>query len=189
MECKPPRRWWRQCWHGDFLPRFTWLSPSYVPVVSTAHLVVRWLIGITCQGRTLGTVRTYPESEGSSMTRSTRVTLRDPLGVSTIPLTNPPSKHRTIFLRASTESQAIKPSRRWQPPRVISTIGLQLDHLVPLNATSRCNALESYSLAIDSHSCKHKWVRGHPSTPTQATKAQGCPATNPRPTKCLYTLI
>jgi hypothetical protein len=44
-----------------FVP--TWLLPSYVPVVSTAHLVVRRLIGITCQARTSGTARTYPESE------------------------------------------------------------------------------------------------------------------------------
>jgi hypothetical protein len=70
------------------------------------------------------------------MTHSTRVALRDPRGVSTIPLTNPPSEHRTIFSRASMESQAIKPSRRWQPPRVTSTTGLQHDHLVPLDATS-----------------------------------------------------
>ena len=63
-----------------FLPRFMCLSTYYVPVVSTAHLVVRRLIGITRQARTSGTVRTYPESEGSSMTHSTRVALRDPRG-------------------------------------------------------------------------------------------------------------
>jgi hypothetical protein len=166
MECKPPRRWWRQCWHGDFLLRFTWLPPSYAPVVSTAHLVVRQLIGITRQACMSGTARTYPKSEGSSMTDSTRVALRDPRGVSTIPFINPPPKHCTIFSRASMESQATKPSRRWKPPRVTSTTGLQHDHLVPLDATSRCNALESHSLAIGSHFCKHKWVRGHPSTPT-----------------------
>jgi hypothetical protein len=32
------------------------------------------------------------------------------------------------------ESQATKLSRRWQPPRVTSATGLQLDHLVPLDA-------------------------------------------------------
>ena len=119
--------------------RFTWLPPSYVPVVSTAHLLVRRLISITHQAHTSGTATTYPESEGSSMTRSTRVALRDPRGVNTIPLINPPPEHRTIFSRASTESQATKPSRRWQPLRVTSTTGLQLNHLVPLDATSRCN--------------------------------------------------
>jgi hypothetical protein len=69
-----------------FLSRFTWLPPSYVPVVSTAHLVRR-LIDITRQARMSGTTRTYPQSEGSSMTRSTRVALRGSRGVSTIPLT------------------------------------------------------------------------------------------------------
>jgi hypothetical protein len=73
------------------------------------------------------------------MTRSTKVALHDPRGVSIIPITNPPLEHRTIFLRASTELQATKPSRRWQPLRVTRTIGLQLDYLVPLNATSQCN--------------------------------------------------
>ena len=95
-----------------FLLRFTCLPTCYVPVVLTAHLVVRWLIGITRQARTSGTTRTYLESEGSSMTRSTRVALRDPHGVSTIPLTNPPPEHRTFFSHASIESQATKPSRR-----------------------------------------------------------------------------
>ena len=116
---------------------------SYVPIVSTAHLVVRWLIGITCQACTSGTTRTYPKSEGSSMISSTRVALRDPRGVSTIPLTNPPPEHRTIFSCASTESQATKPSRRWQPLRVTSTTVLKHEHLVPLDAISQCNALES----------------------------------------------
>ena len=37
------------------------LANMLVPVVSTAHLVVRWLIGITLQAHTLGTVRTYPQ--------------------------------------------------------------------------------------------------------------------------------
>jgi hypothetical protein len=35
-----------------FLLRFARLPPTYVPVVSTAHLVVRQLIGITHQART-----------------------------------------------------------------------------------------------------------------------------------------
>jgi hypothetical protein len=107
-----------------FLSRFTWLPQSYVPVVLTAHLVVQRLIGITHQACLSGTARTYLTSEGSSMTRSTRVSLRNPRGLSTIPLTNPPPKHRTNFSCASMESQATKPSRRWQPPRVTSTTSL-----------------------------------------------------------------
>ena len=70
-----------------FLPRFTCLPTRYVPVVSTAHLMVRWLIGITHQAYTSGTARPYPKSEGSSMTRSTRVALCGSRGASTMPLT------------------------------------------------------------------------------------------------------
>ena len=121
------------------------LANTLVPIVSTTHLVLRRLIGITYQACTSGTARTYPKSEGSSMTRSTRVALRDPHGVSTIPLTNPSLEHYTIFSHASMESQATKPSRRWQPPSVSSTTGLQLDHLVPLDATSRCNHTHTQS--------------------------------------------
>ena len=64
------------------------LANMLVPVVSTAHLVVQRLIGITRQAHTLGTTRTYPKSEGSSMTRSTSVALHGYRGVSTVPLTN-----------------------------------------------------------------------------------------------------
>ena len=112
-----------------FYPEVHVLTNMLVPIVLTSHLVVWRLIGITRQAHTWGTTRTYPKSEGNSMTRSTRVALRDPHGVSTIPLTNPPPKHRTIFSCASIESQATKPSRRWQPPRVTSTTDLQLEHL------------------------------------------------------------
>ena len=63
------------------------LANTLVSVVSIAHLVVRRLIGITRQARTSGTARTYPESEGSSMTHSTRVALCGSRGASTIPLT------------------------------------------------------------------------------------------------------
>jgi hypothetical protein len=77
------------------------LANTLVPVMSTAHLVVRRLIGITRQARTSGTARTYPKSEGSSMTRSTKVALHNPRGMSTIPLTNSSPELRTIFLWAS----------------------------------------------------------------------------------------
>src|SRR6185312_12129708 len=71
--------------------------------------------------------------------RSTRVALRGSRGVSTIPLTISSPEHRTIFLRASRRRYTTKPSRRWQPPRVTSTTGLQHDHLVPLDAVSQSN--------------------------------------------------
>ena len=122
-----------------FYPEVHVLANTLVPIVSTAHLVVQRLIGITHQAHMLGTARTYPKSEGSSMICSNRVALCDSPRVSTIPLTNPPLEHHTIFSRASTESQATKPSRRWQPPSVTSTTRLQLDHLVSLDATSWCN--------------------------------------------------
>ena len=70
-----------------FLSRFTCLLTRYVSVVSITHLVVLRLIGITRQARTSGTARTYPESEGSSMTCFTRVALHGSHGASTIPLT------------------------------------------------------------------------------------------------------
>ena len=63
------------------------LANMLVPIVSATHLVVRQLIGITRQARTLGTTKTYPKSEGSSMTRFTRVALRGSRGASTMPLT------------------------------------------------------------------------------------------------------
>ena len=53
-------------------------------------------------------------------------------------------EHRTISLRALMESQATKPSRRWQPPRVTSTTCLQYEHLVPLDTI----ALESLTHTI-----------------------------------------
>jgi hypothetical protein len=37
------------------------LANKLVPIVSTTHLVVRRLIGITRQAHTLGTARTYPQ--------------------------------------------------------------------------------------------------------------------------------
>ena len=63
------------------------LANTLVPVVLIAHLVVRRLIGITHQARTSGTARTYPKSEGISMTRSIRVALCGSRKASTIPLT------------------------------------------------------------------------------------------------------
>ena len=109
--------------------------------------------------------------EGSSKTRSTRVALHDPRGVSTIPLTNPPPEHRTIFSRASMKSQATKPSRRWQPPGVTNTTSLQLDHLVPLNVISRCNRTRISLTHNRMITIKRMCIRRLPSTPTQAIKA------------------
>jgi hypothetical protein len=86
----------------------------------------------------VGHRKNLPTSEGSSMTRSTRVALRSSRKVSTIPLTITSPEHG-IILFASFDEDHHQASRRWQPPRVTSTIGLQLDHLVSLDALSRCN--------------------------------------------------
>ena len=72
-------------------------------------------------------------------------------------------EHRTSFLRVSTETTT-KPSRRWQPPRVTSTIGLQDDHLVPLDVTSRCNRTRIAHSLNRMNTIKQESVRGLPST-------------------------
>ena len=72
-------QWEEQGCYDDFSPEVHVFANTLVPVVSTAHLVIRRLIDITHQAHMLGTIRTYPKSEASSMTRSTRVALRDPL--------------------------------------------------------------------------------------------------------------
>jgi hypothetical protein len=114
------------------------LANTLVPVVSIAHLVVRWLIGITRQARTSSTTRTYPESEGSSMTRSTRVALCGSRGVSIMPLTK-------LFSGAPHKLLAGFDGDHHQAIQEVATSNsnkhhrLTIDHLVPLDATSRCN--------------------------------------------------
>ena len=44
-----------------FYPEVHLVATKLVHVVSTAHLVIRRLIGITRQTHTLGTARTYPK--------------------------------------------------------------------------------------------------------------------------------
>jgi hypothetical protein len=100
--------------------------------------------------------KNLPTSEGSSMTCFTRIALCGSRRASTMPLTKLFSRAPHKLLAGFDGDHATKSSRRWQPLRVTSTTSLQLDHLVPLDATSRCNTLESHSLAIGSHSCKHK---------------------------------
>jgi hypothetical protein len=81
-----------------------------------------------------------------------------------MPLTMPSLEPRTIFLRALTEPQATKLSRRWQPPGVTSTTGLQYEHLVPLDAISQSNAL-GIALTRNRIALLQARVRGSPSTP------------------------
>jgi hypothetical protein len=65
------------------------------------------------------------------MTRFTKVALRGSHGRAQYPSQSSSSEQRTSFLRASMETTT-KLSRSWQPPKVTSTTGLQVDHLVPL---------------------------------------------------------
>jgi hypothetical protein len=122
-----------------FLSRFTLVATKLRPRCVDQHFVVRRLIGITHRAS-----QKAPQEPtikcGSSMTHSTRVALRDPHGVSTIPLTK---LLRSLAQSSCELRQSHKPSRRWQPPRVTSTTGLQHDHLVPLDAIFQSNALES----------------------------------------------
>ena len=85
-------------------------------------------------------------------------------------------EHRTISLCASTESQATKPSRRRQPPRVTSTTGLQHEHLVPLDAISQCNALESLTHTIGWSLSSICELEALLALPSMDTKSQGCSA-------------
>jgi len=138
----------RQYWHSDFYRGSLGCHQATSSLWRYTHLMDHKLIGIPKLN--LQRVPHIHSQNGDppSHKQSTRVALRDLRGVSTIPRTISSLEHRTIFLRASTESQATKPSRRWQPPRVTSTIGLQHEHLVPLDAISQCNTLESLTHTI-----------------------------------------
>ena len=174
--CKPTGRTKLTRW---FSPEVHLVATKLHPRCVNQHLVVRRLRGVIRTSSPLGHRKNLPTSEVAQWhARSNRVALRDPHELST---------DRTISLRASMESQATKPSRRWQHPRVTSTTGLQHEYLVPLDAISQCNTLE-HSLAIDSHSCKHKWVRGFSSTPQAWTLSPKGAQHWPRPaTTSIYS--
>jgi hypothetical protein len=114
-----------QCWHGDFSPEVHLVATKLRPRCVDQHFMVWRLIGITHR---------------ASQKAPQEPTIK--CGSS-----NPPHKAspepRIILLRASTEPWATKPSRRWQLPRVTNTTDLQHDHLVPLDAISQSNPLES----------------------------------------------
>jgi len=139
--CKPTGRTKLTQW---FSPEVHLVATKLRPRCVDQHLVVRWLRGVTRTSYPLGHRKNLPTSEVAQWhARSNGVALRDPCGVSIVPLIISSPEHCTISLRASTESQATKSSRRWQPPRVTSTTGLQHEHLVPLDVISQCKALES----------------------------------------------
>jgi hypothetical protein len=109
--------------------------------------------------------KNLPTSEGSSMSRFTTVALRGSSGVSTIPLTKPFFRAMHKLLACFDGDHTTKPSRRWQPPRVTSITGLQLNHLVPNDATSQCNCTKITHSLNRMNTIKQEWVRGIPSTP------------------------
>jgi hypothetical protein len=135
---KPTGRWW----HGDFYPEVHFVATKLVPVVSIDHLVIQQLIGITCQVHMLGTARTYPQVMVAQWHAQLELLFAALTGQAQYPSQSLLWNTAQSSLCASMETTT-KPSRRWQPQRVTSTTGLQLDHLVPLDAISQCNALES----------------------------------------------
>ena len=122
-----------------FNPEVHVLTNTLVPVVSTIHLVVQQLIGITHQAHMLGASRTYPQVRVAQWHVVLVLHFVAPMGRAWYP--------SQILLWSTVQSSCVlhdgelatKPSRRWQPPRVTSTIGLQQGHLVPLDEISQCN--------------------------------------------------
>jgi hypothetical protein len=117
------------------------LANTLVPIVSTAHLVVRRLISITRQAHTLGTTRTYPQVMVAQWHTPLELLFVTPTGWAQSPSQSLLRSTAQSSLRASTETTT-KPFRRCQPPRVTNTTCLQLDRLVPPDVISQCNALE-----------------------------------------------
>ena len=154
-ECKPPRR----VDNVDtviFLPRFTWLPPSYVLVVAIHPLDGSRANWQSKPNPWWGRTSTLKIGILQATSNSLELLFCYPCGVRIVPLTISYLEHCTISLRASTESQATRPSRRWQPPRLTSTIDLQHEHLVPLDAISQCSRTR-IALSLDwMNTIKHK---------------------------------
>jgi hypothetical protein len=122
------------------------LANTLVPVETSSKVTTGPLASGDLQV-TLSHVECLPQDlalwHGQATCRPLRLALLEllfvaPAGRAQHPTQSSP-EHRTSFLACFDGDHAIKPSRRWQPPRVTSTTGLQLEHLVPLDATSRCN--------------------------------------------------
>ena len=131
--CKPTGR---QEWHGNFCPEVHVLSNTLVPVVSTIHLVVHWLIGTTPSPH-VG-CRKNPTDQVRVAQWHAQLEL-----LFTIPVGWAQSPSQILLWSTAQSSRVLhdgeltnKPSRMWQLPSVTSTTDLQLDHLVPLDAIS-----------------------------------------------------
>jgi hypothetical protein len=138
---------------------------TLVPVETSSKVVVCPLASgdpqvtlshVECLPQALALDMTRPDHLSSFAPRSTRVALRGSCRPSTMPLIKLFSGASHKLLMGFNGDHATKTSRRCQPLRVTSTTGMQLNHLMPLDAITQCNALEITHFAIGSHSCKHK---------------------------------
>jgi hypothetical protein len=113
------------------------LATKLVPVVSTAHLVVRELIG-TMPSPYVGRHKNLPEVRVAQWHAQLELLFVAPAGWAQYPSHSNLQSTAQSSLRATTETTT-KPSRRWHPPKVTSTTSLQLEHLVPLDKISQYN--------------------------------------------------
>ena len=104
-EYKPMRRIVLTRWFFSWGSRICQhASPHCVDRSLGGSAANRYFINLT---HTLGATRTYPKSEGSSMTRSTSVALCSSRWASTILLTISSSEHRIVFLACFTTKTTI----------------------------------------------------------------------------------
>jgi hypothetical protein len=95
------------------------LARTLVPVMSTVHLVVRELIGVTSLALHKGTVRTYTMRILNDMSNPLEYLLALHCGKGQEPLTRSLGNgHEQSPMTRSKGHRCSKPSRRWQPPRV-----------------------------------------------------------------------
>jgi hypothetical protein len=117
------------------------LANTLVPVVSTIHLVVQRLIGTTPSPYVGRRKNPMNQVRVAQWHAQLELLFAAPAGWAQYPhnLFSGAQYNLLYVLRW----RPTKPSRRWQPPRVARTTGLQHEYLVPLDVISQCNALES----------------------------------------------
>jgi hypothetical protein len=128
-KCKPTERTRLTQW---FLSRRSLGCHQVSPCCVNRTLGGSWIIGITHQAHTLGAARTYPQVRVAQWHTLLVLLFATPARWARYP--------SQILLWSTIQSSCMlhdeelttKPSRRWQPPRIISTTSLQLDHLVSL---------------------------------------------------------
>jgi hypothetical protein len=158
----------------NFYPDVHVFANTLVPVVSTAHLVVRRANRrFISLAHTLGAARTYPQVRVAQWHALLELLFAAPMVQAQYP--------SQILLRSSAQSSCglhneeltTKPSRRWQPLIVTSTTGLQLDHLVPLDAISQYNRTRithSQSIHTLASTCELEGSQSHSSMDAKSPK-------------------